>query len=166
MILVRAVQIFIIALTMLVCYYWAPKIDGYINPVVINTKIESMKTNIHQSITTTEIEGSLDKVRDCDFLSFEFYVGAFPNSYSSVRADDLQATIEVVRPRSDVHFGPYRIYAPVDMLRVHSFVVITHNCYSGFLWNTETIIRADSLINEYEIARGMISVLPESPGHE
>lgn len=161
MLLVRATQTFIIAVVMLVCYYWAPKIDGYVNPVLSNPEITVVKNTIYNTITVTEIEGTVTKRRDCAVLSFEFFVGVFPNSYSVVRVDDLQELLEApARPRNDVHFGPFRIYAPVDMLRISSFAIITHQCYSGFLWNTETIMRLDRELNKYEIINGPIPLLP------
>lgn len=140
---------------MLTFYYVVPKIDGFLFPVLENPKIEYVNnTSGYKSIQTTEIQGSLDKIRDCDLLSFEFFVGIFPDAYSNVRTDDLQPVTEIIRPRTNVHFGPYRIYAPIEILQISSFVIVTHNCYDGFLWNTETFIRVDSLLNQFEAEKG------------
>lgn len=153
MLLIRAIQTFIIAVILLVSYYWAPRVDGSIYPVLQNAVITDVETEIYNTITTTVITGRVDKVRDCNLISIAIYLGTFPDSFSNIRMDDMQATLEVQQPATDVTFGPYRIYAPVDILRLASFAIITYDCYDGFFWSTQSIVRIDNLINDYEMKR-------------
>lgn len=145
--MIRLIQIFIASVLIVFAYHLAPKLDGRFFPVLNGLEIVQADKEFYDSLNVSILIGTLHKSRDCNLLGFDIYLGEFSDQYVNVRYEDIQ--VSYVQPVGDAVAGPYRVFAPLEILASNSFVIAKHECYDGWLWTTETIVRLDDPLSKF-----------------
>lgn len=105
-------------------------VEGAVNPVVDDVEISKMSP---VDAISTRIWGSFEKLRQCDFLDIEFFLGV-PGGASKA----LVVFEEGAKVRGDgrEEFGPWIVQLTPEQIESNSFALVHHRCHFG--WITET----------------------------
>ena len=109
-----------------------PTMEGRFFPVIENSQITRVVEQ--QDGKASNVWGRSDKVRECTFLSLEWYYTTGPNSNVLVPVDILEPS--KVRGGGWFSFGPWKVHLRRDQIRKESFAIAKHRCH--LLWVTET----------------------------
>lgn len=127
----------IFAMTVLVFFYLAPKIDAILFPAVTDFKITRIETA--QDGKSAEVWGVLNKQRgycrkkELNVFSDPIGSGKTKKNYGFVSLEDMDVPN---RPEGVQEFGPWKIIRPEDPLGPLIHFSATHSC--NFMWETVT----------------------------
>lgn len=113
-----------------------PSIEGRFAPVTRDTVVRRVidpaeKVGGGWSV----IEGVSTKVRDCDFLALEWYLGS--RSSGGVRAQYRFLEEAAERGPTPFKFGPWAVQLTADQLKTGAYAIAVHSCHP--VWNTRTL---------------------------
>ena len=134
---IHTIQIFIVAVLLVILHTGLGKIDGYYRPVYQDLKVHS-STQLEPG--KTEVVYSFRLARNCQYISTTWYIGSRNNALRvrhevDVNSNDGNKWLEL----NEV--GTYRIVINMnhDDFLQNSFALALHSCYKGFIGNTETV---------------------------
>jgi len=87
--------------------------------------------------TRTRIWGSFLKIRDCDYIDIQFYLGSPQNA---ARVDRILEEGSKKRPAGYEDFGPWLVQLDSEQFEGRSFSVVYHRCYFARIEIGETVI--------------------------
>lgn len=103
-----------------------PKIEARFNPVMRYPAV--LETVLEETSYTTRISGHTYRLRDCDFVSLEWFFGTRESGRASgVRVDFLEKP--KIRPTGRMEFGPWDVHVPIDQLTGNTYANAVHQCY-------------------------------------
>lgn len=109
---------------------YGPSIEGAAFPVVDTVQISRTEPVEENS---TRIWGSFNRLRDCDFVTVDFFLG---NTTRSARAALEFEEGSKVRGDGYADFGPWVVQLTEKQLEGNSYAVATHRCHP--FWETLT----------------------------
>ena len=109
---------------------FAGTIEGRYSPVVVGVSINRVEP---VGDTKSRIWGEFQKVRNCEFVGLEFYLGTPANS-ARVDLDIEEASKQ--RGEGFEDFGPWLVQLDPEQLSGRAFAIVRHKCHP--FWITET----------------------------
>lgn len=129
----------VILLSFLINWLWLsliPVIEGKFFPVTGRLVIENTYLVSSLEGNRTRVVGHVEKYRDCDRISLQWFIGKRSGQSAEVFAEFR--TPPTKKKTGYLHFDHILVgIDPLDLNRL-SFANITHDCHSGWLWNTVT----------------------------
>ncbi|UQS95101.1 hypothetical protein Pam3_30 [Pseudanabaena phage Pam3] len=113
----------------------APAIEGKLYPVVHPAIIKEI---VPTGQIVSVVRGESVKLRSCNFVSINWFLGRPGQPSSRVSVDFLDGT--KVRASGEFDWGPWRVAIPADLLATGSYAVVVHRCHP--LWETESLFWA------------------------
>lgn len=110
----------------------APALEGKLFPVV---KQAVLKEIVPVGMITSVVRGESVKIRTCNFVSINWFLGKPGGPSSRVAVDFMDGP--KVRAQGEYDFGPWRIAMPADLLGSYSWAVAVHRCHP--FWETESL---------------------------
>lgn len=113
----------------------APALEGSLFPVVNRASLTDI-TPTGQVVAS--VRGSSVKLRSCDFVSVNWFLGRPGQPSARVSVDFLEAV--KVRAKGPYDFGPWKVAIPAELIATGSYATIVHSCHP--FWNTESLFWA------------------------
>lgn len=113
----------------------APAVEGRLFPVNARATLTDI-TPTGQVVTS--VQGQTVKLRNCDFVSINWFLGRPGQPSARVSVDFLDGT--KVRAKGPYEFGPWKIAIPAELVAQGSYAMVVHSCHP--LWNTESLFYA------------------------
>ncbi len=135
MFFVRLAQVIIAATIGLAVLWAAPKVDGLVNPVIVNFRVEAVTDPENPGATL--VSGTFNLLRNCNFIRQDWFLGS-PEKGISVTSIRLSQPAEL-KADGLYHWGPTRLFLQPEHVLANVYAVSVHDCYRGWLWDTETL---------------------------
>lgn len=130
----RSAQMAVIAGTLGLIWQVCQQFDGYFFPVITNVELISVEPSENGGV---DVQTSYHKARQCDHIRTDWFIGrpgqAFLTTSQLVNAPDRAAGVG----EDGISHRSIRM-SEVNFLE-NSFAVTVHDCYGGWLWETETL---------------------------
>ena len=135
MFFVRLAQVVIAVAIVLTALWAAPKLDGLFNPVLVNFRFVAELDPEEPGATL--VHGTFNRLRDCTFIRQDWYLGS-PGKGVAITSVRLNQPA-VLKADQLWHWGPTRLFLRPEQVLANVYAVSVHDCYGGWLWETETL---------------------------
>lgn len=112
-----------------------PAVEGKLFPVVALATLTNI-TPTGQVVTS--VTGQTIKLRNCNFVSINWFLGRPGQPSARVSVDFLDGAR--VRAKGPYEFGTWKVAIPAELVAQGSYAMAIHSCHP--LWNTESLFYA------------------------
>lgn len=133
-VILRTVQTFVIVCFLALLWQVCKKFDGYFFPVIVNAELISVETTENGYVNT---EIAYKKIRQCDHIRTDWFIGR-PGQALLTTSERVSTPNRVIAKGESGISNTIIRMSEVNLLQ-NSFAITVHDCYSGWLWDTETV---------------------------